>query len=147
MVGALLFAVLFVLYHVSGSTSAPDPEPTPAPTETTIQEVEHMQYSTAIGGCKYTGPVDTNNRPNGYGEAYFNDGRYYNGGFEHGVMTGDNCYFKYPDGDVFTGKFRNNMFYYGKYTIAKDGSYYVGNYLNGQPDGGTWYDKNGKVIE
>ena len=45
MVGALLFAVLFVLYHVSGSTSAPDQEPTPAPTETTVQKVERMQYT------------------------------------------------------------------------------------------------------
>lgn len=45
MVGALLFAVLFVLYHMSGSTSAPDQEPTPAPIETTVQKVERMQYT------------------------------------------------------------------------------------------------------
>lgn len=147
MVGALLFAVLFVLYHVSGSTSAPDQEPTPAPIETTVQKVERMQYTTAIGGCQYTGPVDEQRQPNGEGEAFFNDGRYYSGTFEHGVLTGDDCYFKYANGDTFRGKFRNNSFYYGTYTIASDRSYYVGSYKNGQPDGGTWYNKYDKVIE
>ena len=147
MVGALLFAVLFVLYHVSESTSAPDQEPTPAPTETTVQEVERMQYTTAIGGCQYTGPVDEQRQPNGFGEAYFNDGRYYYGSFEHGVLTGDNCYFKYANGDTFRGKFRNNSFYFGRYTIAKDQSYFDGYYSNGQPSSGNWYDKNGKAIE
>ena len=147
MVGALLFVVLFVLYHVSESTSAPDQEPTPAPTETTVQKVERMQYTTAIGGCHYTGPVDEQRQPNGEGEASFNDGRYYSGTFEHGVLTGDDCYFKYANGDTFRGKFRNNSFYFGRYTIAKDQSYFDGYYSNGQPSSGNWYDKNGKTIE
>ena len=147
MVGALLFAVLFVLYHVSGSTSAPDQEPTPAPIETTVQKVERMQYTTAIGGCQYTGPVDEQRQPNGEGEAFFNDGRYYSGTFEHGVLTGDDCYFKYANGDTFRGKFRNNSFYYGRYTLDNDLSYFYGYYSNGQPSSGTWYDQNDKVIE
>ena len=109
--------------------------------------VDNMQYLTAIGGCDYYGPVDENNKPHGIGKAFFNDGRYYYGPFEHGIMTGENCYFKYANGDEFRGKFRNNAFHYGTYTIASDGSYYVGSYKNGQPDGGTWYNKNGKVIE
>ena len=50
-------------------------------------------------------------------------------------------------GDVFEGEFRNNSFYVGKYTIAKDKSYYIGSYNKGQPSNGTWYDKNGKIIE
>ena len=33
-----------------------------------------MQYTTAIGGCQYTGPVDEQRQLNGFGEAYFNDG-------------------------------------------------------------------------
>jgi serine/threonine protein kinase len=147
MVGALLFVVLFVLYHVSESTSAPDQESTPAPTETTVQIVERMQYTTAIGNCQYSGPVDDANIPNGIGEAIFSDGRYYKGGFEHGVLTGEDCIFRYPEGDDFLGKFRNNMFWYGKYTIAKDESYFVGSFENGKPYDGIWYDKNGKVIE
>ena len=148
IVAALLIVVLFLLnYGSCGNRTVSAPEPTPAPIETTVQKVERMQYTTAIGGCQYTGPVDEQRQPNGFGEAYFNDGRNYYGSFEHGVLTGDNCYFKYANGDTFRGKFRNNAFYYGTYTIASDGSYYVGSYKNGQPDGGTWYNKNGKVIE
>ena len=33
------------------------------------------------------------------------------------------------------------------YTVAEDGSYFAGSYKNGQPDGGTWYSKDGKEIE
>lgn len=71
----------------------------------------------------------------------------YSGTFEHGVLTGDDCYFKYANGDTFRGKFRNNSFYYGRYTIAKDRNYFDGYYSNGQPNNGNWYDENGKVIE
>jgi len=118
-----------------------------SPQESNISVVERMNYETPIGGCQYSGPVDEQNRPNGFGEAFFYDGRYYKGNIEHGEFTGDDCYFKYANGDEFRGKFRNNSFYYGKYTIAKDQSYYVGSYKNGQPDAGSWYDKNGRIIE
>ena len=109
--------------------------------------VDRMQYESAIGGCQYSGPIDEQNLPNGIGEAFFNDGRYYKGGFEHGVLSGDDCYFKYAEGDEFIGKFRNNSFYHGKYTMVKDKSYFIGYYDKGQPSNGTWYDKNGKVIQ
>ena len=144
MVAALVIVVLFLL---NGGSCGRNSDSTQEPTGTTIQKVERMQYTTAIGGCQYTGPVDEHRQPNGFGEAYFNDGRYYHGSFEHGVLTGEDCYFKYANGDTFRGKFRNNSFYYGTYTIASDKSYYVGSYKNGQPDSGTWYNKNGKVIQ
>ena len=111
-------------------------------------KVERMQYNTAIGMCQYTGAVDNNRLPNdSEGEAYFNDGRYYKGGFKHGTLTGPNAYFKYPNGDVFKGKFDNNAFDWGEYTIAEDGSYFHGSFKNGQPNRGNWFDKNGKVIK
>ncbi len=140
IVAALIIATLYFLKYGSiGNSSASAPEP--------IETVERMQYSTAIGGCQYSGPVDAQGVPNGLGEAFFNDGRYYKGNFEHGVLNGDDAHFKYSNGDEFKGKFRNNSFYYGTYTIAEDGSYFTGSYKNGQPDGGTWYNKNGKVIQ
>jgi serine/threonine protein kinase len=112
-----------------------------------IKEVKELEFLSPIGACKYTGPVDNYNRPNGVGEAYFDDGRYYKGPFDGGNLEGVNAYFKYPEGDTFTGEFRNNSFYKGKYTIAKDKSYFVGYYENGQPAGGSWYNKDGKVIQ
>ena len=111
------------------------------------QKVEGMSWVSPLGPCKYSGPVDENDEPHGIGQALFSDGRCYSGPFEHGNLTGQDSYFKYANGDEFIGQFRNNAFYYGRYTIASDKSYYVGSYKNGQPDGGTWYDKNGKVIE
>lgn len=111
-----------------------------------VTTVERAKFESALGTCQYSGPVDENNQPHGVGEAFFYDGRYYKGSFIHGVLSGDNAYFKYENGDVFKGEFRDNTFYKGTYTIAADGSYFVGYYKNGQPDGGTWYDKNGNVI-
>ena len=107
-----------------------------------INRVNRMSWESPLGSCQYSGSVDNNNTPHGNGEVFFNDGRYYQGNIEHGVFTGDDCYFKYANGDEFRGEFRNNSFYYGRYTIANDQSYYVGYYKNGQPDGGTWYDKD-----
>ena len=50
--------------------------------------VESYYYETDIGGCKYSGPVDDYERPHGDGEAWFDDGRYYKGHFEDGVLSG-----------------------------------------------------------
>ena len=111
-------------------------------------KVERMQYNTTIGMCQYTGAVDGNRLPNdSEGEAFFDDGRYYKGGFVRGNLSGQNSYFKYPNGDEFKGEFKDNAFYEGTYTIAEDKSYFKGSFKNGQPDKGNWFDKNGKVIE
>ncbi len=107
--------------------------------------VTNLEYETKIGVCNYSGPVNDENVPDGLGEAFFNDGRYYKGNFENGVMTGE-ATFKYGNGDTFVGTFRNNGFYEGKYTIKEDGSYFQGTFSNGQPARGDWYDKNGKKL-
>ncbi len=146
--GIILAALLYISYTSNASQNV---EPTDSSTSqvdvTTPKKVYSMQYQTAIGSCEYTGPVDEDNRPHGAGEAYFTDGRYYKGGFEHGNLSGLDCYFKYANGDKFDGVFRDNSFYVGSYTIAEDGSHFEGSYNNGQPSSGKWYDKNGKVIE
>ncbi len=113
-----------------------------------VSKAENMQFESVLGSCHYTGCVDDLNRPNDpQGEAFFNDGRYYKGGFVRGTLEGENAFFKYPNGDIFEGEFRNNSFFWGKYTIAEDKSYFKGSFKNGQPDSGNWYDKNGKHIE
>jgi hypothetical protein len=109
-------------------------------------KVEKMYFDSALGLSSYTGPVDKNRKPHGIGEAAFNDGRLYRGPFVHGKFEGDNAYFKYDNGDTFEGTFINNSFSKGKYTIKEDGSYFLGSFKNGQPDNGSWYDKNGKAL-
>ena len=111
------------------------------------QIVEKMSWESPLGACQYSGPVDKNNLPDGRGSADFNDGRFYSGGFSQGAFNGEQCYFTYPNGDTFFGEFRYNSFYQGKYTIYNDGSYFKGFFKDGQPSSGTWYDKNGKVLE
>ena len=109
--------------------------------------VENYEYNSPLGKCIYKGgthdgvPYDEN------GEVKFTDGRYYKGPIVNGNFTGDNVYFRYPNGDVFKGSFKNNAFYEGTYIIAKDGSSFTGTFKNGQPEKGLWYDKDGNVIE
>lgn len=107
---------------------------------------EYISIRSDLGEYKYQGELQ-NNLPNGIGEAYFADGRYYKGPFVNGKLSGENALFIYQNGDEFRGTFWNNSFYEGTYTIAKDGSYFTGTFRNGQPDKGTWYDKNGNIIE
>lgn len=111
-----------------------------------VSNVVDINVNSPLGNYKYTGPVDEEQLPNGQGEAIFTDGRTYKGNFVKGVLTGQNAYFRYPNGDVFEGTFKENSFYEGKYTIAEDGSYFSGTFKNGQPDKGTWYDINNKII-
>ena len=142
----LIAVIVLIVYILIPKGNVAVQEPNGQDTEL-LSKVNRMSYQTAIGGCQYSGPVDNNNVPHGIGEAFFNDGRYYKGNFAHGTLTGKDAYFEYANGDTFEGEFRDNAFYLGKYTIAEDKSYFVGYYKKGQPNGGTWYNKNGKVIQ
>jgi serine/threonine-protein kinase len=111
-----------------------------------VLDVNNFPVKSTLGKYSYTGPINASEQPHGFGEAIFTDGRKYKGYFIKGVFSGENSYFRYPNGDVFEGTFKDNSFYEGKYTISEDGSYFIGTFKNGQPDKGTWYDKNNKVI-
>ena len=111
-----------------------------------VLDVINFPVKSTLGEYRYNGPIDATEQPHGLGEAIFTDGRKYKGYFIKGVLSGQNSYFQYPNGDVFEGTFKDNSFYEGKYTIAEDGSYFSGTFKDGQPDKGTWYDKNNKII-
>ena len=140
----LIFSLVLISIAFFGSRKAENPDSI-LPDSVMLSD-SVMQYSTAIGKCLYSGEVNADNIPHGYGGAYFDDGRYYRGHFENGVLDGDNAHFEYPNGDVFEGTFKNNSFYQGTYTIAEDGSYFTGSYKNGEPKSGTWYNKKGEII-
>ena len=146
---SITLILLLLIYLAYNRETSPKQESSETTTVEKVDTkvVERMQYQTAIGGCQYSGPVDDENRPHGTGQAKFNDGRYYSGGFSHGTLEGEQCIFRYSNDDSFYGEFRNNSFYKGSYTISKDGSYFIGYYVDGQPYSGTWYEKNGKIIE
>jgi serine/threonine protein kinase len=102
-------------------------------------------YKTKLGECKYTGPMDDRGAT-GLGIAEFHDGRLYIGHFsDGGVMQGE-AFFRDGNGDSFEGTFSNNSFLNGKYTVRKDGSYFIGSFIDNKPLKGAWYDKNGKQV-
>jgi len=139
--GLALLVLIFVLFKGSSSegldgSGAGHPE-----------MVKDFAYTTAIGDCKYTGPLDEAKKPNGFGEAFFTDGRYYKGFFVHGVLEGDSAYFMYPSKNYFYGRFKNNYFSFGHFVMHEDSSYFYGTFdKNGQPAEGNWFDKNNKLI-
>lgn len=110
------------------------------------KEVEKMYFDSPLGISQYSGPIDEDRKPHGIGEVIFTDGRTYRGSLVHGRFEGKEAYFKYDNGDTFEGTFVNNGFSEGRYTIIEDGSYFIGSFKNGQPDKGTWYDRNGNRI-
>lgn len=100
------------------------------------------------GNCTYTGAVNDEGVPNGEGEAWFDDGRYYKGNFTNGMLVDDHASFRYPNGDTYEGSFVNDHFSNGRYTINQDKSYFIGSYdEQGQPKKGAWYNKNGRKIQ
>ena len=109
--------------------------------------VEKADYNSPLGNCIYTGSTIGGVPDDNAGVAHFSDGRYYKGPFENGNLTGENALFRYPNGDEFRGTFKDNAFYEGTYTIKEDGSFFIGTFKNGQPDKGSWYDRNGRKIE
>lgn len=149
-IGVPVIVVVLLIIFMAKSLNTLEIYKAPQKDERYIEERKELQnfdVKSQLGDYKYTGPVDSLLRPNGYGTASFTDGRKYKGEFIEGNLSGKNSYFEYPNGDIFEGTFKDNAFYEGTYTIAEDGSYFTGSFRNGQPDKGTWYDKNGRTIE
>lgn len=111
------------------------------------ETVKDLAYSNVLGKFTYTGEVNENKVPNGEGKAVFANGNVYEGPFNNGNMDGLHAVYKYSNGDVFEGSFSQNYFDRGRYTIASSGEYFEGSFKNGNPSKGTWYDKNGNVME
>lgn len=110
--------------------------------------VTAMFFQHSLGACSYTGNVDENNLPNGYGVAKWPTGtaKEYDGNWEHGVMEGQATY-TLRNGDTFKGTFSSDKYHNGRYISKASGEYFEGTFKNGAPDKGTWYDRNGNIIE
>ena len=113
----------------------------------TTKTVQNQQFSNALGNFVYTGEVDDDNKPNGKGEAVFDNGNTYKGMFVNGKLEGPDAVYTYKNGDTFVGSFEDDHFREGKYTVAENGEYFQGKFKNGAPDHGTWYNKRGVKLE
>lgn len=109
--------------------------------------VEPMTWASPLGTAEYTGPVDEDNLPHGFGTATITDGdlagAVYKGEFNHGKFEGETVY-TLKSGDTFSGTFRNNEYAKGRYTDHQTGGYFEGTFSNGSPDKGIWYSKDGR---
>lgn len=117
------------------------------PIDSIPQTVLNKTIIISQGECTYTGEVNEKGIPDGKGQAWFRDGRYYKGFFVNGDLSGDNVFFSNKQGDTFEGSFENNQFSKGTYTIYSTGEYFRGSFLNGNPLHGKWYDKEGNLLE
>lgn len=88
--------------------------------------------------------------PDGKGSICITEGEHagsiYDGDIVDGHFSG-NAKYTLPNGDIFVGRFTDDKYNYGRYTISSTGDYFEGTFVDGAPDEGRWYDKYGKVIE
>ena len=143
--GGALALLLVVIFSARGCGSAQKYDAGDA--AAMEQVVDTIFVKSEMGNYRYVGDLDGQGNPDGQGEAWFEDGSYYKGPFSAGMFNGKDAYYKRADGDTFEGEFRSNNYYYGRYTIASDGSYFKGYYQDDQPSDGKWYDRNGKELE
>lgn len=97
----------------------------------------------------YTGEVNANTKlPEGKGKAvYGQNGTVYEGDFKNGSCNG-NATLRFANGDTFSGTVESDIIRKGRYTIKATGVYFDGTYdEQGNPEKGTWYDRNGNVLE
>lgn len=128
-----------------------------------LQEVTHQ---TITDKCKergtYTGTVNENEEPDGYGTMIYNSGAFYKGNWKEGhwhgngilrtpngdSYEGDFVYdcrhgrgiYKYENGDVYEGDFSSDK-RHGKGTfLFQQGSMYRGDFAYGNFEGYGWYE-------
>lgn len=94
----------------------------------------------------YSGPV-VNGLPEGKGRSVDAKGNVYEGNFTQGLYDDDKAHLDYANGDAYTGSFRQGSFHEGTIRLKDDGSYFTGTFSKGQPTKGSWYRKDGTLLE
>lgn len=91
---------------------------------------EIINYTNA----KYSGCINEEGKPNGYGKIIFNDKQSYTGCWKNGRKEGQGSY-TYADGENYSGEYKDGVFHgQGTYTWS-DGGKYVGGWKDGKKNG------------
>lgn len=122
--------------------------------EAPLEETVDMQWESPLGPGLYTGQItvlpNVGEVPHGKGVLKISSGKFvgcvYDGQFDKGKLEGETVYTT-VDGDVFQGKFKENLYDSGRYTVKSTGEYFEGTFRDGQPADGHWYSKSGKLLE
>jgi hypothetical protein len=100
---------------------------------------QHIQYT---NGDRYDGELE-NGMKNGHGVYTFANGTRYDGQWINDAQNGNGVNTR-ADGHRYDGEFLNNTFNgHGVYTVANNGAYYDGQWLNGKFISGTVVCKDG----
>lgn len=112
--------------------------------------VENLEFTTAGGDTfVYTGEIDSTYTsaqiPDGHGIGIYNTGTY-TGEYRHGVRHGQGKFDFCLDGESqqFDGEFANDLYSHGKLTLP-DGTWFDGDFSNGQPYNGIWYNSDNSI--
>ncbi len=106
-----------------------------------------ISYTSSLGDKgQYTGYVNADGKPDGWGKVAFENGSRYEGNFKNGLRDSTGT-FTFKDGSVYTGTFKDDHFEDGTFE-ATDGSRFEGHFSSdNKPQSGIWYDKKGNEIE
>ena len=89
----------------------------------------------------YTGEI-ANGKPNGKGTGIYSYGTFY-GEYKDGMRHGKGKFENKDGSNKYEGTFVNNKYNMGK-LIMSNGYYFEGEFKDGQPYNGKWYDQNNK---
>ena len=128
------------------SDDSSDSDDSPSLTDVVQKTVENKEFD--IDGNKfiYSGHVDENGMPSGYGKCRFADGSTYVGEFLNGRMNGEGIY-EFSSGESFAGTLKDDMFVNGKWTPVGEDIYFEGDLKDDLPYNGTWYKKADHSID
>ena len=157
---AVIAVALWLFNSIGGKSPSTDSAVTVVDTTSQLSDTEELggtvekkQFSNAVlGDYLYTGPVNKAGNPDGKGEAVFlnksgkPEARTYKGDFVDGVFESDYAEYVFY-GDTYSGSFKSNYYEKGTLRLADSGEYFEGYFSKGQPHTGTWYNKQGKVLE
>lgn len=113
----------------------------PDTTAAVVNEVHGKTFNDAKGNAfVYTGKVDKNGMPSGYGRGEYKYG-IYKGNYKNGLKDGQGKFYE-SNGNTFSGTFVDDFYDEGEYYWKEVNRVYKGTfYKEGHFYNGTWYDK------
>lgn len=120
-------------------------EPVPV-TDEIISVTEKIFYNKSGQGYKYTGPVNAQGQPHGFGKGEFfgSNGGTYVGNFDNGVRSGQGEFTTADGSNQYTGTWKDDQYDEGTLTMTSDGSYFKGTFKDNVWYTGKFYTKSGK---
>ncbi len=153
IVVAVAVACIFVgvaVYRCAESGSSSKETPVEA-TEETVDTIDIDHIADTIDyvymdmeSFIYAGPLNSDDQPEGEGKGIYDTGTY-EGEYSAGCRQGKGSFVTADGTNRFEGTFKDDRYDEGTLTYIADGSHFKGNFRNGEPYTGTWYNSDGSL--